>query len=152
GGPMTAAVVLEAEPAPQRCAHCELPVPPGLVDAEAAEQFCCAGCRSVFALLRQAHLDSLHAHRASSGRQAPGPAEAAPAGAYAEFDDASFSREHVAGIADTAAARCQLYLEGVHCAACVWLIERLPRLVPGVEAARLDLGSSVVILRFRPDE
>ncbi len=26
----------------------------------------------------------------------------------------------------------ELYLEGVHCAACVWLVEKLPEVVPGV--------------------
>ena len=31
------------------CAHCGLPVPPALVEAGAERQFCCAGCRTVYA-------------------------------------------------------------------------------------------------------
>src|SRR3970282_1809519 len=39
------------------------------------------------------------------------------------------------------------YLEGVHCAACVWLVERLPGLVPGVLEGRLDLPRSRALVR-----
>ena len=38
----------------------------------------------------------------------------------------------------------ELYLEGVHCSACVWLLEKLPRVVPGVLEARLDLGRAIL--------
>jgi Cu2+-exporting ATPase len=38
----------------------------------------------------------------------------------------------------------ELFLEGVHCVACVWLIEKLPELEAGVLEARLDLGRSLV--------
>lgn len=35
-----------------------------------------------------------------------------------------------------------LYLEGVHCAACVWLVEKVPSLVEGAIEVRLDLPRS----------
>ena len=34
-------------------------------------------------------------------------------------------------------SQVELYLEGVHCAACVWLIERLPTILEGVVEVRL---------------
>lgn len=37
----------------------------------------------------------------------------------------------------------EFYLEGVHCAACVWLTEKLPELVDQVQLARLNLGTSI---------
>lgn len=37
-----------------------------------------------------------------------------------------------------------LRLEGVTCAACVWLVEKLPEVLPGVMEARLSLGRSTV--------
>jgi len=62
---------------------------------------------------------------------------------YAEFDDATFrdvwTREVEPGV-----RTAELYLEGVHCAACVWLIERLPRVARGVIESRLDLRRSLV--------
>jgi Cu2+-exporting ATPase len=45
-----------------------------------------------------------------------------------------------------------LMLEGVHCAACIWLIEKLPRVVPGVIEARLSLSSKTVRVVWDPSE
>jgi Cu2+-exporting ATPase len=46
--------------------------------------------------------------------------------------------------------RTRLYLEGVHCAACVWLVEKLPEAVPGVDSVRLNLGSAVAEVVWDP--
>ena len=43
-----------------------------------------------------------------------------------------------------------LRLAGLHCAACVWLLERLPKVVPGVSSARVDFGASLLHLRWDP--
>ncbi|MBL7714231.1 MAG: cadmium-translocating P-type ATPase [Bdellovibrionales bacterium] len=40
------------------------------------------------------------------------------------------------------------YLEGVHCAACVWLTEKLPDFCPGVEFLQLNLASGVARVRL----
>ncbi|HEY3254031.1 MAG TPA: HAD-IC family P-type ATPase, partial [Polyangiaceae bacterium] len=39
-------------------------------------------------------------------------------------------------------------MEGVHCSACVWLLERLPRVTPAVLEARYDLTRSVLRLTW----
>ena len=52
-----------------QCTHCGLPVPAGLVEAGAAEQFCCNGCRTVYAVLRDEGLDTYYDLRESAGEQ-----------------------------------------------------------------------------------
>ena len=47
-------------------------------------------------------------------------------------------------------AESELYLEGVHCAACVWLVEKLPSVVDGVLEARLDFRRASVRLIWDP--
>jgi Cu2+-exporting ATPase len=42
----------------------------------------------------------------------------------------------------------ELYLEGVHCAACVWLVEKLPQVLPGVIESRLDMRRCLVRIRW----
>jgi len=123
------------------CAHCGLDVPPGLVVEGAGNQFCCAGCRTVWDVIYGHGLERFYRIQESSG------AAAMPAlttgRRYAEFDDATFrdvwTREVEPGV-----RTAELYLEGVHCAACVWLIERLPRVARGVIESRLDLRRSLV--------
>ncbi len=46
--------------------------------------------------------------------------------------------------------RTDFLLEGVHCAACVWLVERLPLAAPGVVEARLDIRRASVQITFDP--
>jgi Cu2+-exporting ATPase len=69
---------------------------------------------------------------------------------FADLDDSSFARSfevHADGTLSVA-----LQIEGVHCAACVWLIENLPRAARGVKSARFDFGRSVARLRWDPRE
>ncbi|MEZ6106586.1 MAG: cation transporter [Pirellulaceae bacterium] len=43
-------------------------------------------------------------------------------------------------------------LDGIHCRACVWLLERLPRLMPGVSEARLNLHRGVLTVTWDAEQ
>lgn len=141
--PLTPAAT-EATPC---CAHCGLDVPAGRIEPGAARQFCCSGCATVYAVLHDAGLEQYYRLRdAASARPA------APSGkSHAELDDPAFqatcTRPLPGGLVSA-----ELYLEGVHCAACVWLVERVPLVVPGVAGATLDMGRSLVELVYDPTE
>jgi Cu2+-exporting ATPase len=129
------------------CAHCGLPA---IADdpTSQAPAFCCAGCRSVYAIVQASGLSGYYAYRE------PGPARAVPAHSgsrkYQELDDAAFQAKNcVSGVDGQRSV--ELLLEGVHCSACVWLVERLGRVVPGVVDSRLDLSRSVVTLTWAPE-
>ncbi len=142
--------ITESPAAPPRaaddsCAHCGLGVPRVLVDEGAERQFCCHGCRAVYAVIHEHGLDRYYAFRAEADA-APEPAD--PTGrSYAELDDPRFQARACWTTSDGLAAT-ELYLEGVHCAACVWLVERLPGLLPGVVEVRLDLPRSRALVRW----
>jgi len=127
------------------CGHCGLDVPPGLVDESAERQFCCHGCRAVYAVIHEHGLDRYYAFRAEAEAV---PQPASPTGrSYTELDDPGFQARACWMTSDGLAAT-ELYLEGVHCAACVWLVERLPSLVPGLVEVRLDLPRSRALVRW----
>lgn len=69
---------------------------------------------------------------------------------YGELDNEAFDARYVKKLAD-GSRETELYLEAVHCAACVWLVEKLPSLESGVIEARLDLGRQLALLRWDPD-
>ncbi|MHC5004185.1 MAG: heavy metal translocating P-type ATPase, partial [Planctomycetota bacterium] len=118
------------------CAHCGLPVPPGLLRADREEQFCCAGCEAVWAAIRGCGLERYYAVRERV--EAPGQPARVTGRSYDALDDPAFHELYVTSLPD-GQATAELYVEGVHCAACMWLIERLPQIVPGVSEVRLDL-------------
>lgn len=134
-------------PAVVRCSHCALPVPRGLVEDGAEQQFCCDGCRTVFSIIHTGGLGSYYTMRRELERdQAPARTSDQT---YDEFDDPAYAAQHVRGAAG-GLLETTLLLEAVHCAACVWLVERIGKLVPGVIDARLSLRRASVTVRWDP--
>ncbi len=138
----------DASIAPPMCAHCGLPVPAGLIDHGQAEQFCCIGCQTVHATIRSCGLDSYYDLRRVTESD-PTPARVSR-DTFEAFDTAAFERLHVRIDPVSGLASADLMLEGVHCGACVWLIERLPRVACGVVEARLSLRQRVVRVTWDP--
>ena len=124
------------------CAHCGLPVPSGLIDDALERQFCCTGCSTAFAILHEHGLDSYYGF--AERREAPVRASGR---SYEEFDHPAFTERYVQP-QPNGLARTELYLEGVHCASCVWLVERMPMVVPGVARAELDVRRSLAVLEW----
>jgi len=130
------------------CAHCGLTVPAALVEPESAEQYCCSGCRAVRATLLASGLADYYDLRARFDDAATREPARSSRRSYAAFDREVFQRQHVRTTGEL--ARIDLLLEGVRCAACVWLVEKLPRFVPGVRAAELRLSDSRVSITYDP--
>jgi Cu2+-exporting ATPase len=111
------------------CEHCLLPVSPAAAvrDGE-GRLFCCAGCRAVNAFVRGEGLDAFYARR----ERAPGaPAGPAPAAALDPAPFLEIAREKEGRM------EVDLYVDGVRCASCVWLVEQVLRRTPGVVSARV---------------
>lgn len=126
-----------------RCAHCSLPVPHGLIEPAAERQFCCAGCRTVYEVIQGCGLDRYYALRAALADNGALKPAAVSQRRYAEWDEPAFAQAYVQAMPD-GTAQVELFLENVHCAACVWLVEKLPRVCPGVVVARLNLRQATV--------
>lgn len=132
------------------CAHCGLPVGPRPI-VEADEAFCCSACALVRGALREAGfaetVDRLRPLAATGGNARPVAPD--PLGVR-ELDTDRFLEEHTAPL-DGGLREADLVLDGVHCAACVWVVERLPFEMEGVTEARLDLPRGRVRLAFDPE-
>ncbi|RYZ02431.1 MAG: heavy metal translocating P-type ATPase [Myxococcales bacterium] len=146
------AAVLSAVAPPElvvaSCAHCASPLPAGKRGGS-SPAFCCEGCRAVFELVHASGLSGYYRYLEPNG------ANVAPTVVsgrrYQELDDPSFRSQHVRSVPGEQEA-AELLLEGVHCSACVWLVERVGRVVPGVTSSRLDLSRSVVELTWDPKQ
>jgi Cu2+-exporting ATPase len=117
-------------------------VPDGYIEPTSDRQFCCTGCRTAWLILHEHQLDryyDLPDRRSepvrSTGRQ------------YADFDHPSFHKLYVSS-SSSGSSRVELFLEGVHCGSCVWLVERVPLVVPGVIRAELDVRRSLATIEW----
>ena len=116
------------------CSHCKLPVPPGLVEPGASTQFCCTGCRTAFEIIHSCGLDRYYELRERLETESERTPARGTSAKFAEFDDPSFRSLYCRPVQQSGGAQVlvtELFLEGVHCSACVWLVERLPRVCPG---------------------
>jgi len=115
-------------------------VPAGLVDDNSELQFCCSGCRVAYDVIHGAGLEGYYDLK--DRIDAPELAARGRGTAYEDFDDPAFAELYCHRRKD-GMTTVELYLEGVHCAACVWLVEKVPLVVPGVAECRLDVGRSL---------
>ena len=121
------------------CAHCGSDVGPA---SPAGPDFCCRGCQGAYALVRGMGLDGYYRRRSIDPTLRPlrpdddaGPIDYAP---------------HVK-LAEDGTASLHLMVEGMHCAACVWLIESLLAKQPGVTEARLNMTTRRLVVNWRPE-
>lgn len=124
------------------CSHCGLEATAGDVRWVNGACFCCAGCETASAIIRQCGLGDFYTLPDRRG------ARVAPSGrSFEEFDHEAFHKLHVRerpdGLAETT-----MYLEGVHCGSCVWLVERVPLIVPGAIRAELDVTRGIARLAW----
>jgi Cu2+-exporting ATPase len=136
------------EPTQIACDHCGLPVPTGLVESSSELQFCCSGCELASEVIHDHGLEDYYDLR--SRLESPRQAIRTARRDYMSFDDSSFTDLYVTTLA-TGQRQTELYLESVHCAACVWLVEKTPVVVPGVAEVRLDLGRRLATVSWDPE-
>lgn len=119
------------------CAHCGLTLPAlGAVEDEAGRPYCCQACALVAGAIREAGLEAYY--------ELAEPAGAPPAVDEGLLSDAATGAD--AGVwpvevGPDGRAHLRLYLEGIHCAACVWLTEKVAEQVEGVTSAQTSLAS-----------
>lgn len=129
-----------AAPARVACRHCATPCTP---DPAGGESFCCAGCRTVFALLREHGLDEFYRLDAAAGRRV------APAGRYDYLNDPEV-RLRLVDFTSERLERVTFSAPAIHCVACVWLLEQLFRFRPGLGESRVDFARREVTVSYDP--
>lgn len=135
------------------CYHCGLPLPAAGSHWKVAiggveRQMCCAGCEAVARAIVENGLATYYERRDALPDS---PREAVPAALrdLALFDHPEFQRGFVRPVGEHE-REAALILEGITCAACVWLNEEHLARLPGVVA--VDVNYSTRRARVRWDE
>lgn len=137
---------------PDLCYHCGLPIPPDVVLAVQVggqdRAVCCIGCQAVAQAIVANGLGDYYRNRDALPDS---PREALPAvlDSLALYDHADFQKGFVRALSDHE-REAALIVEGITCAACIWLIEHHVAKQPGV--AGVEVNFSTHRARVRWDE
>ncbi|GHG63163.1 heavy metal translocating P-type ATPase metal-binding domain-containing protein [Comamonas sp. JC664] len=129
---------IPSEPAPAACLHCGSPVPPG----SATRGFCCVGCEAVHGLLVEQGLTRYY--QLAQGKTAPAP-EPRKERAFAWLEPLLRRAESLPG----PLCALELDVQGIHCAACVWLMNELFRRQPGGAGLAVDPALGKLRMQWR---
>jgi len=129
-----------------QCNHCLLEFP----DREAVHDtidgqervFCCKGCSGIHRLIHQEGLDAFYERRKWNET-------GIAAFLFNKEPDIKPFAEHVTESGDV--REIDLYVEGIRCASCVWLNEKILLKTEGVEYARVNYATHRAKIRWDPD-
>ncbi|MFA7552684.1 MAG: heavy metal translocating P-type ATPase [Spongiibacteraceae bacterium] len=139
------------------CFHCGLPVMTGEqfcaeFDGE-LQYFCCPGCRAVAETIKASGLSSFYQYRSASD-SAQIPDFVLSDDDFSAFDEQEFLQRFTQNkkINGVDVSTIQLLLGGIHCAACIWLIEHFLLKLDGVEQVVLSLSEHSARVTWRQDK
>lgn len=131
--------------AQESCFHCALPVPPGshfsvVIDGK-QQPMCCPGCQAVAQAIVDNDLTDFYKYRTESSPTAANlvPEQLQQLSLYdkPELQDSFVSQDK----RQAEIKQASLILEGIVCAACVWMNERHVNALPGVKEFRVNYTS-----------
>jgi Cu2+-exporting ATPase len=128
-----------AEPA--SCFHCGLPLGArtyAVVVGGVSRNTCCRGCQAVAGLIAAQGLASYYRNRSAFAPTAA--AGGAATADFSQFDLPQVQTGYVQ-VVDDRRREAALLIEGVTCAACVWLIEQRLAHLPGITAVAMHHGT-----------
>lgn len=129
-----------------RCSHCRELIRATFLDSD-GNQFCCNGCLSVYQILNDSELSRFY-----DIQKKMNPNETIPNGSdshqkYHYLKDDSFLQDYVTR--KDGLSSMSFYLSGVHCIACIWLIENLQKIEATIELSRVNLSESTVFITLK---
>ena len=132
------------------CYHCGLPIPEGLdlgveVDGE-LRRMCCGGCQAVARAIVENGLSDYYRNRDALPES---PREAVPVvlAGLGLFDHADFQKTFVRDLGESE-REAALVVDGITCAACIWLIEQHVARQPGVIGVEINFASRRARVRW----
>ncbi|PHN03846.1 ATPase P [Flavilitoribacter nigricans DSM 23189 = NBRC 102662] len=125
-----------------QCYHCGEPCTDHDHTVE-DKHFCCQGCQMVYELLSENNLESFYAQRErSSARQ-----EGWTADRYAALEQMEIA-EQLLDFREGSLCKITLNLPQIHCTACIWLLEKLYKLHPGIHNSQVNFLRKEAYITF----
>jgi Cu+-exporting ATPase len=125
------------------CTHCGDPCPNDKI-VLGESHFCCEGCRLVYQLLDRNGLCTYYELNAHPGVSLRAPVRKDK---FAFLDQEKMA-DALVSFRGEGQTHATFYLPAIHCSSCLYLLENLHRLHPGVLSSRIDFAAKTVFLVF----
>ena len=110
--------------------------------------FCCEGCRLVYGLLKENNLCNYYEISGAPGHAAEDEKKRA---AYSSLDDPAV-RSKIVKFEDEAISRVTFHIPVMHCSSCIWLLEHLHKLKPGIISSEVNFPRREVTVDFEHEK
>ena len=129
----------------KECDHCreEIVHEFKLIQSESEKYFCCNGCLSVYQILISTGLEDYY--KLHAGEKTTGPAQIIDS-TFSYLDEKEFVEKYYR--IEDGHYLFKFFIEGVHCVACLWLLEKLARFNVGVISSKLNMATSVIEIKI----
>ena len=131
-----------------KCNHCHLSFSPEVMIKENELNFCCKGCQGVYHILKSDGLDSFYD---KLGNKTITPPLKLDNNDLTKFDSLNFLDNYVSKSKD-GFSQIDLIIEGIHCAACVWLNEKILHDTNGIIEANINFTSNKAKITWDEDK
>lgn len=131
----------------QNCVHCgeDCGKNPVIFDER---PFCCHGCKTVFQILNEKELGKYYKIQPMSGLKV----ENTDIGDKYDYLDNDEILEQILDFSDGGISKIKLFIPGIHCASCIWLLENLHTLNAGIVQSFVNFPKKTLSISFRNDE
>jgi Cu2+-exporting ATPase len=139
---------------PIKCYHCHLLVPEGLdfsliTDEGKTLPMCCPGCKAVTDTILKLGLSQFYQYRDKFPDK---PMSLIPEelGSFSALDNPAVYNDFVSEQTDDEHSHqtISLYIDGITCSACVWLLENRIRELQGVKSCVVNLSNHLALIRW----
>jgi len=123
-----------------QCTHCQLEFDENVMITEEENPnvyFCCNGCQGVYHLLKDDGLDSFYEKIGNNKIAPPMQVESDSS----NFDMESFKQRYIKTTTEGFSS-VDLVIEGIHCAACIWLNEKVLANTDGIVDASINFTNN----------
>ena len=127
------------------CYHCGDPVEDSAYILE-DHRFCCLGCQTVYQILNDNNMASYYKYNTHPGKSQKGQKED-----LSYLDEPNIIAKLV-DYQDNEQAIITFYVPAIHCSSCIWLLEHLYKLNPGVKTSQVDFMKKQASITFKKDE
>jgi Cu+-exporting ATPase len=109
--------------------------------------FCCNGCKTVFELLTENGLTDFYQLSTTAGVRVNASAQSD----RFKFLDEPLVRERLVDFTNAKLTRVTFLIPSIHCIACVWLLENLFRLKPGIGQSQVNFPLKEAAIAFETE-